>query len=63
MIKIYVLKWIEIFDEFSKKHEYWLEKLEEALWLKQYDNAYDVVTDITNNSVTMDNQLILKRTQ
>jgi hypothetical protein len=27
MTKIYVLKWSEIFDEFSKRHEYLLEKL------------------------------------
>lgn len=36
MTKIYVLKWSEIFDEFSKRHEYLLDKLnlEEELWLK-----------------------------
>lgn len=27
MTKIYVLKWSEIFDEFSKRHEYLLDKL------------------------------------
>ena len=50
-------------DEFSKRHEYLLEKLklEEALWLKQHDNADDVVTDITNNTATMDKPLIPKK--
>lgn len=34
MTKIYVLKWSEIFDEFSKRHEYLLDKLklEEAVY-------------------------------
>lgn len=61
--KIYVLKWSEIFDEFSKRHEYLLEKLklEETLWLKQHDSADDVVADIANNSATMDKPLIPKR--
>ena len=63
MTKIYVLKWSEIFDEFSKRHEYLLEKLklEETLWLKQHDSADDVVADIANNSATMDKPLIPKR--
>ena len=63
MTKIYVLKWSEIFDEFSKRHEYLLEKLklEETLWLKQHDNADDVVEDITSNSAIMDKPLIPKR--
>lgn len=63
MTKIYVLKWSEIFDEFSKRHEYLLEKLrlEESLWIKQHDNADDVVNDITNNSAVMDKPLIPKR--
>lgn len=63
MTKIYVMKWSEIFDEFSKRHEYLLEKLklEEALWLKQHDNADDVVNDITNNTAAMDKPLIPKR--
>ena len=63
MTKIYVLKWSEIFDEFSKRHEYLLEKLklEEALWLKQHGDADEVVDDIINNSATMDKPLVPKR--
>lgn len=38
-----------------------LEKLEEALWLKQHDNADDVVNDITNNYAAMDKTLVPKR--
>ena len=35
MTKIYVLKWSEIFEKFSKRYEYLLGKLkyEEELWL------------------------------
>lgn len=63
MTKIYVLKWSEIFDEFAKRHEYLLEKLkfEEALWLKQHDDADSVVDDIINNSASMDKPLIPKK--
>ena len=63
MTKIYVMKWSEIFDEFSKRHEYLLEKLEleETLWLNQHDDADSVVADIINNSAAMDKPLIPKK--
>lgn len=61
--RIYVLKWSEIFDEFSKRHEYLLEKLkfEEALWMKKHNKADDVVNDITKNSANMKEPLIPKK--
>lgn len=63
MTKIYVLKWSEIFDEFSKRHEYLLDKLklEETLWLKQHGNADNVVDDVVNNSATLEEPLIPKQ--
>lgn len=63
MTKIYVLKWSEIFDEFSKRHEYLLDKLklEEELWLKRHDNADDVVGDVVNNSAALEMPLIPKK--
>ena len=63
MTKIYVLKWSEVFDEFTKRHEFLLEKLklEEELWLKRHDNADDTVEDIVNNSATLTPPLIPKR--
>lgn len=63
MTKIYVVKWSEIFDEFSKRHEYLLDKLrlEEELWLKQHENADAVVDDVSNNSATLPKPLIPKK--
>ena len=65
MTKIYVLKWSEIFDEFSKRHEYLLDKLnlEEELWLKQHDNADNVVDNIVYNSATLEKPLIPKKSK
>ena len=65
MTKIYVLKWSEIFDEFSKRHEYLLDKLklEEELWLKQHDNADNVVDDVVDNSARLEKPLIPKKSK
>lgn len=61
--KIYVLKWSEIFDEFSKRHEFLLDrlKLQEQLWMKKHNSADDVVEDIIDNSATLEKPLIPKR--
>lgn len=63
LTKIYVLKWSEIFDEFSKRHEYLLEKLklEESLWLKKHDCADDAVADALDNTAVMEEELIPKK--
>lgn len=65
MTKIYVLKWSEIFDEFSKRHEYLLDKLklEEELWLKKHDNADNVVDDVVDNSARLEKPLIPKKSK
>ena len=51
--KIYVLKWSEIFEDFSKNHSYLMEKLklEEKLWLTEHADA--AVEDALNNDATM----------
>lgn len=53
--KIYVLKWSDIFDEFSKRHDYLMSKLEieKEIWLKKHDSVEDVVEDIKENSATL----------
>ena len=63
MTKIYVLKWSEIFDEFSKRHEYLLDKLklEEELWLRKHNSADEVVADAQKNSAIMEMPLIPKK--
>ena len=55
MTKIYVLKWSEIFDDYSKRHDFLMEhlKLEEKLWLETHESADEAVTDVKNNSATL----------
>lgn len=64
MTKIYVLKWSEIFDEFSKRHDYLLDKLklEEELWLRKHNSADEVLADAQNNSAIMGMPLIPPKT-
>lgn len=61
--KIYVLKWSEIFEEFSKRHDFLLEKLklEEELWMKKHTDADSVVEDIVHNSAALEGPLIPRR--
>lgn len=61
--KIYVLRWSEIFEEFSKRHNYLLDKLkfEEEMWLRQHTDADDVIKDVVDNSATMSKPLIPKK--
>jgi len=54
-IKIYVLRWSEIFEQFSLRYKHLQEKLQfsKELWLQNHDNADEVVVDGTNNSAVM----------
>lgn len=63
MTKIYVLKWSEIFDDFSRKHDYLMDKLklQEELWLKEYNSADEVVEDVKTNDATMKGPVVLKK--
>ncbi len=50
--KIYALKWSEIFDDYSKRHDFLMErlKLEEELWMKTHKSADEAVKSIEVNS-------------
>lgn len=63
MTKIYVLKWSEIFDEFSRRYEFLLDKLklEEELWIKKHNSADEAVEELQSNSAVMPKPLIPKR--
>lgn len=45
LTKIYVLKWSEVFDDYSKRHEFLMSrlKLEEELWLEKHNSADEIV--------------------
>ena len=62
LTKIYVLKWSEIFDDYSKRHDFLMEhlKLEEKLWLETHESADDAVTAVENNSATLTEAIIPK---
>lgn len=62
LTKIYVLKWSEIFDDYSKRHDFLMEhlKLEEKLWLETHESADEAVTDVKNNSATLSEAVIPK---
>jgi hypothetical protein len=58
--KIYVMTWSDIFDEFSKRHEHLMSKLEleQAAWLQKHDSANEVVEDISKNLATLNKPII-----
>ena len=60
--KIFVLTWSDIFDDFSKRHDYLMSKLEieKEIWLKKHDPVEEVVEDIKDNSATLENAIIPK---
>ena len=61
--KIYVMTWSDIFDDFSKRHDYLMSKLklEESIWMKKHETADEVVNDVCNNSASMDGPIVPKR--
>lgn len=61
--KIYVLTWRDIFDEFSRKHDYLMSKLEmeKEIWLRKHGSVDKVVQDIKDNSATLESAVIPKR--
>lgn len=58
--KIYVMTWSDIFDEFLKRHNYLMNKLQFAqeLWLTKHESADEVVEDIIINSANCEKALI-----
>lgn len=63
LTKIYVLKWSELFDVYSKRHEYLLEKLklEESLWIQKHHSADEIVAEINATSAVMPGPLVPKK--
>lgn len=61
--KIYVLTWSDIFDEFSRRHDYLMSKLEmeKDIWLRKHGTVDEVVEDIKENTATLECAVIPKR--
>ncbi len=61
--KIYILTWSDIFDDFSRRHEYLMSKLEmeKDLWLKKHDSLEEAVEDIKDNTASQAEAIIPKR--
>lgn len=62
LTKVYALKWSEIFDDYSKRHDFLMErlKLEEELWLKTHKSADEAVLSVEVNSATSESAVIPK---
>ena len=61
--KIYVKTWSEIFEDFSVKSDYLLQrlKLDEEIWLKKHGCADEAVSDVVDNSAHLDELLVPKK--
>ncbi|MGY0374611.1 ATP-binding protein [Clostridium sp. JNZ J1-5] len=61
--KIYVMTWGDIFDEFTRKHSYLIDKLKtkQELWLRKHISADEVVNDIKNNSAKLAPAVVPKK--
>lgn len=55
LTNIYVLKWSEIFDDFSRRYEFLMEKLkfEQTLWVEGHDNSIEAVASLDGNTAKM----------
>lgn len=62
LTKIYVLKWSEVFDDYSKRHDFLMErlKLEESIWLKTHKSADEAVNSVIDNSAKLSGPIIPK---
>jgi len=65
LTKIYVLKWSEVFDDYSKRHDFLMErlKLEEKLWLETHQSADEAVDSVVDNSAKLSEAIIPKSKQ
>ena len=56
LTKIYVMKWSEVFDDLSKRHDFVMERIKfnEKMWLQEHDSADEIVNEIKNNTASMD---------
>ena len=55
LTNIYVLKWSEIFDSFSHRYEFLMEKLqfEQSLWLENHISAEEAVASLDSNTARL----------
>lgn len=62
LTKIYVLKWSEVFDDYAKRHNFLMERLnlEQKLWLEKYESADEAVEAVLGNSAKMPEAIIPK---
>lgn len=62
LTKIYVLKWSEVFDDYSKRHDFLMERLqlEEKLWLETHESADEAVEVVVDNSAKLPEAVIPK---
>lgn len=60
--KIYVMTWSDIFDDFSKRHDYLISKMEieKEIWLKKHNSVDETVEDIIDTSATLEPAFIPK---
>lgn len=63
LTKIYVLKWSEVFDDYSRRHDFLMErlKLEEKLWLETHKSADEAVSGVIDNSAKLSEAVIPKK--
>lgn len=60
--KIYVMTWSDIFEDFSKRHDYLMSKMEieKEIWLKKHNSLEETVEDILDTSAALEPALIPK---
>lgn len=63
MTNIYVLKWSEVFNAFSKRYDFIMDKLsfQQELWLTKYNNADEATASLGNSTAKMPEAVIPKR--
>ena len=60
--KISVMTWSDIFEDFSKRHDYLMSKMEieKEIWLKKHNSLEETVEDILDTSAALEPALIPK---
>lgn len=58
--KIYVRTWSEIFEDFSVKSDYLLQRLkfDKQIWLKKHSDADEAVSEVVENSAHLNELLV-----
>lgn len=62
LTKVYVLKWSEVFDDYSKRQDFLMQRLqlEEKLWLETHQSADEAVDSVVDNSAKLTEAIISK---